>query len=241
MHDITSNILKTLNCDLNPLGMEVGLFKVGWYNENVSNAFKLDYDANTVCAVVITLPSFFEKVFIPYVKNSFKNEKVEKDLIDKCISSHLEAVTAQFSQYNLVSIYDYDMLPNRRPKVLVQTAAHVAGLAYYYQKSSLADKSIKEKLYGVSIHPVHGGWFAMRSVIIFTQLQDESLCYKEPLDVLPTDELRLNLLRKFTTQWKDKSYRDVILVKEKYSELQIKYFDTLPKHRLSLLKEILIL
>lgn len=33
--------------------------------------------------------------------------------------------------------YDYEMLPNRRPKFLAQTAAHVSGAAYYYQKSDV--------------------------------------------------------------------------------------------------------
>lgn len=33
--------------------------------------------------------------------------------------------------------YDYEMLPSRRPKFLAQTAAHVSGAAYYYQKSDI--------------------------------------------------------------------------------------------------------
>lgn len=37
-------------------------------------------------------------------------------------------------------IYDYEMRPGtRRPKVLVQTAGHVSGAAYFYQKTDVYD------------------------------------------------------------------------------------------------------
>lgn len=37
--------------------------------------------------------------------------------------------------------YDYELLPSRKPKFLAQTAAHVSGAAYYYQKSDVTDHS----------------------------------------------------------------------------------------------------
>lgn len=36
-------------------------------------------------------------------------------------------------------ITDYEVYPNRRPKILAQTAAHVAGAAYYYQRQDVED------------------------------------------------------------------------------------------------------
>lgn len=36
-------------------------------------------------------------------------------------------------------IHDFEMDHNRRPKVLVQTAGHVAGAARYYQRSDVTD------------------------------------------------------------------------------------------------------
>lgn len=36
-------------------------------------------------------------------------------------------------------MYDFEMDRNRKPKILVQTAAHVAGAAYYYQRKDVAN------------------------------------------------------------------------------------------------------
>ena len=42
-------------------------------------------------------------------------------------------------------ILDYELHPNHRPKVLVQTAGHVAGAVRYYQRSDLTDDPWDEK------------------------------------------------------------------------------------------------
>lgn len=36
--------------------------------------------------------------------------------------------------------YDFEMHFNRKPKFLAQTAAHIAGAAYYYQQSDVPDQ-----------------------------------------------------------------------------------------------------
>lgn len=38
-------------------------------------------------------------------------------------------------------MYDYETLPNRKPKFLAQTAAHAAGAAYYYQRKDVQKDS----------------------------------------------------------------------------------------------------
>lgn len=42
--------------------------------------------------------------------------------------------------------YDYELLPSRKPKFLAQTAAHVSGAAFYYQKSDVIDQPWDEKV-----------------------------------------------------------------------------------------------
>lgn len=42
--------------------------------------------------------------------------------------------------------YDYEMLPSRKPKFLAQSAAHVAGAVYYYQRSDVPDHPWGEKV-----------------------------------------------------------------------------------------------
>lgn len=42
--------------------------------------------------------------------------------------------------------YDYELLPNRKPKFLAQTAAHVSGASFYYQQSDVTDHPWGEKV-----------------------------------------------------------------------------------------------
>jgi len=42
-----------------------------------------------------------------------------------------------FSDHEVQCIHDFEFHHSRRPKVLVQTAGHVAGAAYYYQRSDV--------------------------------------------------------------------------------------------------------
>ena len=47
--------------------------------------------------------------------------------------------------------YDYEMLPaSRKPKFLAQTAAHVAGAAYYYQEADVTDHPWGDKVTNIS-------------------------------------------------------------------------------------------
>lgn len=42
--------------------------------------------------------------------------------------------------------YDYELLPSRKPKFLAQTAAHVSGAAFYYQKADVTEQPWAEKV-----------------------------------------------------------------------------------------------
>ena len=59
----------------------------------------------------------------------------------------------KFSDIEIEAIHDFELLPSRRPKVLVQTAGHVAGAAYYYQRKDVQPDPWDEST--VSIAPDH--------------------------------------------------------------------------------------
>jgi len=100
--------------------------------------------------------------------------------------------------------------------------------------------SILQKLYGVSIHPDYGGWFAFRSVMVFPHhFLPRDLSPKPPVDVVPGNEDRLKLLLLFNDHWKDNRFRDIIQPQKRYSELQQKYFGTLPADRKILVNDYL--
>jgi methylmalonic aciduria homocystinuria type C protein len=136
-------------------------------------------------------------------------------------------------------------MPSRKPKVLVQTAAHVSGAAFYYKPDNNSENqnSVNQnsdnfnRMIGICIHPSFGGWFAIRGVIIFTDVIFDSLKQKEPFDVIKSEDLKKELLVKFNKEWKDWTYRDIIPVSKKYSDLQIEYFKLKPCDRLAFLRQ----
>lgn len=178
----------------------------------------------------------FDHGFKPFIKAT--SCIGERDPLDEFMGTMFAKVKAEFNtEHDVEAIHDFEMLPSRRPKVLVQTAAHVGGGAYYYQRNSVSkdpwDK--KTKICGVCVHAKYGGWFAIRGVIIFKDVLVPDLPKKEPVDVVQGDEKRIELLDKFNFHWKDWSFRDVVPSDVKYSEEQKKYFATLPANRKELL------
>ncbi|XP_071799448.1 cyanocobalamin reductase / alkylcobalamin dealkylase-like [Asterias amurensis] len=225
---------KSLENVLDPLGFEVHPFKIGWYNEKVQTSFHLSYHEDTVAFCVISIPSMFEKAFKPYVQSL----KVlgSRDPLDDCVGKQYQRLKESLPEHRIVTIQDYELHPNRRPKILVQTVGHVSGGAYYYQRSDMKqDPWGQKKIFGVSIHPRYGGWFAFRGVLIFPDIRSSDLPKREPPNVIQTDEALRDLLEKFNDHWQDNSYRDCIKVEDRYSVEQVEYFGTLPAERGKLL------
>lgn len=180
----------------------------------------------------------FDHGFKPFLKET--SCVGGRDPLDEFMAHIFAKVKSEFPQQEIEVIHDFEMLPTRRPKVLVQTAAHVAGAAYYYQRNSVTSDpwGEKRKICGVSVHAKYGGWFAIRGVIIFKDILVPDLPQKEPVDVVQGDEKRIELLEKFNFHWKDWSFRDIVPTDSKYSEEQKKYFATLPADRKELLDSL---
>ncbi|XP_067846229.1 cyanocobalamin reductase / alkylcobalamin dealkylase isoform X2 [Heptranchias perlo] len=230
----SASIQQRLGEWLSPLGFQCDPFLIGWYNAVIQPCFHLQYPDDTLAFVVLSTPQMFEKAFKPFIVE--KQFSIVRDPIDDCVAHYFTLVKKNFSDQRIEAIHDFEVLPNRRPKVLVQSAAHVAGAAYYYQKEDV-QKNLwgEKKIYGVCIHPRYGGWFAIRGVLIFPDVQVPSLEQKLPVDCVSTDEKKIQLLERFNFHWKDWTYRDIIDVEERYSEGQKQYFATPPAERLKLL------
>eukprot|EP00112_Aurelia_sp_Birch-Aquarium-sp1_P020198 Seg515.8 transcript_id=Seg515.8/GoldUCD/mRNA.D3Y31 product="Methylmalonic aciduria and homocystinuria type C protein" protein_id=Seg515.8/GoldUCD/D3Y31 len=224
-----------LNKLTEPLGLEIYPFKIGWYNASVQPAFHLPYDTDRVAFIILSVPSMFEKCLIPFIKDDQFDCLSNQDPLDQCMKEVFIKIKDHFKEYKIDGIHDYEVHPNRRPKILVQTAGHVAGAAYYYRQEDIQNCSVEGKLYGVSIHPKYGGWFAFRGALIFENVTCADLVQRDPEDVVKTDELKLELLKKFNYHWKDWSYRDIIKPESTYSEEQKLFFITPPSERKSLL------
>ncbi|KAF5900550.1 methylmalonic aciduria and homocystinuria type C protein, partial [Clarias magur] len=136
--DTVLNVVEPLRESLNPLGFEVYPIKIGWYNAVVSAAHQLHYSADTLALVVLSTPSMFEKVFLPFLQTGCCEDF--RDPIDQCVAQTVRSCVSECLPEQTVDIiFDHEMLPNRKPKFLAQTAAHVAGAARYYRPSDVQD------------------------------------------------------------------------------------------------------
>lgn len=233
-------VVRAINAHCSTKALECHPFKIHWYNDKVKPVFHLAYDPNTLAVLIVSCPSMFERLFVPYLSSpSYRPGQL--DPLDQCVRDEVTNMKdSLFPQYAVEVIQDFELHPaSRRPKVLVQTAGHISGAARYYQRSDVEPDpwEDKEKIFGVSVHPKYGGWFALRAVMIFKDILAPELVQREPVDCVPSRELRIELLEKFNRCWRDWSYRDVTAtgVVEKYSDQQREYFGTEPGLRSNLI------
>jgi len=220
---------------LEPYGFECHPFLTGWYNELVSEKFKLDYPPDTAACIVISQPSMFEKAFLPFLEDEF-NAVEMRDPIDQCMLHYFSKAEQFMSDIEIVSLHDFQLDSKRRPRILVQTAGHVSGAVRFYKPSDVEVDQRNNNYYPVCHHPRWGGWFALRGVMIFPQIQDKNLSRLQPPSNLSESEAG-SMLELYNLHWQDWRWRDIGNPESKYSSQQIKYFETPPVDRLRLIKE----
>lgn len=221
---------------LTPLGIESYPFKIQWYNDRVPGAFKFRHHPDTLCFVSISTPSTFEKAFLPFILNH--RNLALRDPFDQCMTACFARVLQAFPGESVELLQDFELHPNRRPKVIMQTAGHVSGGVHYYACNDveITERPPNKKLLGVCIHPKYGGWFAFRGVFIFDGVLVPNLEPRQPVDVVKSEDVRRDLVRLFNFSWQNGLYRDVIDVDERYSARQQEYFRTLPSKRWELIE-----
>ena len=181
----------------------------------------------------------FEKGFIPFLMAG--NYSSSTDPLDEFISGYVNKIRLKIPKQEMEIIFDYELLPSRRAKILVQTAGHVSGAAFYYRREDVKNDPWAKNahIYGVSIHKKYAGWFGFRGVIIFKNVQVPGLQQQPPVDVVCKDEKKIELLERFNYHWRDWSYRDIVPAEMKYSEKQKLYFSTPPAERKQLLEKLI--
>ena len=74
----------------------------------MKTGFQLEYHEDTLCFVVISSPSFFEKGFIPFVRNDTENgSNLKQDYLDQAISSCLKTAIQVLEKSNYNVIYKF--------------------------------------------------------------------------------------------------------------------------------------
>ena len=215
--------------------------QVGWYNNCVQPVFHLPYHKDTLGILVVSTPMMFDVLVKPFITGEYNTQSL-LDPVDQCMKTQFLKMQNILQKYNTDIIQDFELHPNRRPKILLQTVGHISGASYYYQRHSVPNPpwDEKTKIYGVSMHPKYGGWFAFRGVLIFKELHiSDEFQQKEPINCVSQPEKMIELLERFNFNWQDWTYRDVsdFEIIQRYSEDQKEYFATLPKDRHVLVKK----
>ncbi|ESO12903.1 hypothetical protein HELRODRAFT_62766 [Helobdella robusta] len=219
-----------------PIGLEAYPFKIGWYNDEVHKSFHLEYDYDTLAFSLVSLPKMFDILFCPFLEQW--DGKGGNDALDECMRFYLNKLKSNFTDVEL--IHDFEFHHSKRPKVLVQTAGHVSGGVFYFQRKDIKHSDPwpeNRKICGVCLHPKYGGWFGLRGILIFKNVKVPNLMKKE-LECFLSNEQIISLLDKFNNSWRDGTFRDVIEPLERYSTLQQKYFNVTPDERLELIEKM---
>ena len=93
-----------------------------------------------------------------------------------------------------------------------------------------------QKKYGVCCHPEYGGWISLDGVFIFKDVLCPDLPQRDPQDVIPRPEKRVDLLEKFNfPQW---LFRDVLPVPRKYAEEHKEYLSSDLDEKIAIAKQL---
>lgn len=222
---------------LKKLGLFLKPFVLSQYNDAVSKEYQLSIGKaplhkNTVCLIVASNAKFCGKIMQKF------SENIPSDLEREFIENPVHCITKYYLKHFVIAklyekfgsdieiLHDFDMI-NNRPRILVQTAGHVSGMAYFYHPEKFRFSDLK---YGCSLHPIYGGWFGFRGAIILKNYYCDSFNSVEPVDVFGGlhDDVRyfLELFNAFDSKW-----RDVVPSLLRYDQEQIDFFNTPPSQR----------
>lgn len=215
------------------------------YNRAVGkeSVFSLPFDESAMAILILSTPDMFDVAFRKWVVSktmqfgSFEDvtESVSSP-IQNFLEDRLETLSEKLEEMgeNFEILHDYSMTPQRRPKILMQTCGHVAGAAFYYQPRNFQEDGVQWptpgsmgpnlKFIGLSLHPVYGGHFAFRSVLIFPNVMIPDFCESVPKPILTAPEDVREALEKFNYNWKDSGFRDFGNPSRRYSTIQMEFF-----------------
>jgi len=170
-------------------------FKVGWYNEKrlslpgrKKHQCQLlegeNIDDNCVGFVIYGGPRYFEKAIVPYYYGA--NRKDNHHYVDNC-TAHIQDQLQEKVFAGAAIIRDL-LAP---PLLHLQTMGHVSGMDQHIEphendawvpevaatcaqvRDPLLWGSAAGKVFGVSVHPRFGGWYAYRIVVIIPGSHEE--------------------------------------------------------------------
>ncbi|CAJ1401815.1 unnamed protein product [Effrenium voratum] len=203
---------------------------LGWYNHTravtADGTQKLEGPDDAVAFAICSLPRYLDTVVDYYAR-----KRPAKDLVDAATNEILEQLRAVIPASLDAQIINTDVGP---PYVHVQTVGAVCGEDQHIEAKDVQSDGRKEwqedledrleetrdpkmwgtesemrrKIFGVNIHPVWGGWYAYRGLIVLRNGKQASLQKPEPLDFLK-DEDKMRILTEYNQRHQMCLWRDL--------------------------------
>ncbi|CAK9046918.1 unnamed protein product [Durusdinium trenchii] len=222
---------KVVNTWLAPMHLQCSNpLQVGWYNkarsETADGTQTIDAPDDAVAFAIYSVPRYLEVVLEHYAR-----EKPAKDLVDGATNSILDALRLRIPSALDAQVINTDKGP---PYFHVQTigavcaedqhveAEDVTGDGSDEWREDLSDRleevrdpkmwgtesEMRRKIFAVNVHPVWGGWYAYRALVVLRNGR-QALEQQKPLDFLSNEEKKKSLseynLRHQLCLWRDLS------------------------------------
>jgi hypothetical protein len=167
---------------------------VGWYNDvreqTAGGQSRIEADDNAVAFAICSLPGYGEVIAEHYARS-----RPDSHFIDAATNEIMEILKNKLPPELDAMLVNTDSGP---PYYHVQSVGHVSGYSQHLEAVDVDDDEWKEelgsdlqdtrdekmwgtdtemrrKIFGVNVHPVYGGWFSYRIVIVLRGVLNTSL------------------------------------------------------------------
>jgi len=206
-------------------------FLVGWYNETrdktADGTQRIDASPAAVAFAIYSVPDFLTSV-----ADFYRREAPKNNFVDAATNDILEKLRASLHPQLEPFVVNTDDGP---PYYHVQTLGAVAGVDQHIEaedfkgaeneewREDLSDRLEESrdtkmwgtdpvtlrKIFGVNVHPVWGGWYAYRGLIVLRGALAESLQRPVPLNFLEESEAR-RIIAEYNLRHAECLWRDMV-------------------------------
>lgn len=189
---------QALGAWLKPLQLESSPpFQVGWYNETrdvtAGGASRIDAPDGAIAFAVYSVPRYLD-----VIAEHFARERPDSNFVDHATNEIIERLRGQLMPELDAYIANTDMGP---PYYHVQTVGAVAGVDQHLEAADIDDSEwledlssdlaecrdpkmwgtdpvTRRKVFGVNVHPIWGGWYGYRMLIVLRGISVERLSHE---------------------------------------------------------------
>lgn len=205
-------------------------FLVGWYNDErkrtAGGESMIKADEDAVAFAMYTRPGYLDTILDHYGR-----ARPSSHFVDAATNEVLQQLRTKLPDAFGAVVTNTDEGP---PYYHVQTVGAVAGVDQHMEagdvndplwESDLSDRleetrdermwgtdpQVRRKIFGVNMHPIYGGWYAYRALVVLHAVRAKDLKRPEPLSFVSGDDMR-RILSEYNLRHADCNWRDLKLI-----------------------------